>query len=100
MKHAADVGPDAVPDVLEGAVVPLRMAGISPEGLRRRLGSRREQTQRQEERERQGPGAESHGRISEESRRDSVDFEGLQKTPPDEERGASAKVFSDDDDAD
>ena len=33
MKHTANVGADAVPNVLESSMVPLRMTGISPEGL-------------------------------------------------------------------
>jgi len=48
MEHAADVGSDVVADVVEGAVVPLRMAGFSPEGLRRRIGLSQEKTQQSE----------------------------------------------------
>jgi len=48
MKHAADVGSDAVADVVEGAVVPLSVAGFSPERLRRRLGLSQEKTQQSE----------------------------------------------------
>lgn len=45
MEHAADIGADGVVDVVEGAVVPLRVAGISPESLRFGLGLKREQAQ-------------------------------------------------------
>lgn len=39
MEQATDIGSDALSDVLEGSVVPLRMSRISPKGLRcRRLG--------------------------------------------------------------
>lgn len=34
MKHAADIGSDAILDVVEGSVVPLRVSRISPKSWR------------------------------------------------------------------
>lgn len=45
MEHAANIGSNGIPDVVEGAVMPLRVAGISPESLRRRLGLKHKQAQ-------------------------------------------------------
>lgn len=30
VKHPTDIGSDAIPDVVKGSVVPLRVTGISP----------------------------------------------------------------------
>ena len=48
MEHAANIGSDGIADVVEGAVVPLRVTGISPEGLWCRLGLSQDKTQESE----------------------------------------------------
>lgn len=48
MEHAANIGSDGITDVVEGAVVPLRVTGIS-EGLRCRLGLSQEKTETQKQ---------------------------------------------------
>lgn len=37
VKHAADVGPDAVTDILKSTMMPLGVAGVTTEGLRCRV---------------------------------------------------------------
>ena len=47
MQHPTNIRPDAFSDVVERAVVPLRMSRLSPESLRRRFRHERHQAQRQ-----------------------------------------------------
>ena len=59
VQHAANVGADAVLDVMEGAVVPLRVPGVPTERLpprrrRRGRGDRKEEEDAEEEGRRHG----------------------------------------------
>lgn len=48
VEHTANIGSDAVADVEEGAVVPVRVTGVSLERLLSRLGASSESTQCEE----------------------------------------------------
>lgn len=49
VEHAAHIGADAILDVVERAVVPLRVPGVSPKSLARRVSPREESAKEDEE---------------------------------------------------
>lgn len=62
MEHPADVGADAVLNVVKGSMVPVRMAGIAPEGLRRRIHPEEQQIRGDQEESQARKG--SHGSLA------------------------------------